>query len=280
MGRASECATVTLEHIEMVQVNGESFLSVYIHRGKNENEQHLHVVPHRNNFMLCWYFTFACNILVGGYEAKTDYIFPLMAELALKENEEDKVVSRVSGKFTALYKSVLSVIKNLREHSAANLDDQFLSKLDLVSDNLSSHCAKKLGINMANCGGVLASYICDRAGWVMNNVHTFFDYVVGIAGNDLSIAKVLSAWIGFDNRSIGGGGGLPPLNTGMDDARAKLFVQNLFYMVVDHNYFIPFPILSMLAVNILRFMPDIEHHASKSPFFRITRTTTLHRMYI
>ena len=62
--------------------------------------------------------------------AKTGYIFPLIAELALKKNEEEKVVSRVSAKFTALYKSVLSVIKNLREHSAANLDVQFLTKLD------------------------------------------------------------------------------------------------------------------------------------------------------
>ena len=58
-----------------------------------------------------------------------------------------------------------------------------IAKLKMLNTSLSSRCGKKLGVSLANsAAGLYASWICDRAGWCMKNVHTFFEYAAQLGG--------------------------------------------------------------------------------------------------
>ena len=98
---------------------------------------------------------------------------------------------------------------------------------------LSSHSAKHRGTNEASKSAALrTTWTCFRSGWVMESVHTIFNYLDANASNDRQVARVLSNWTQVNQMGRNDGGRPPSLEglrqTPGETAKGKAFGQALF----------------------------------------------------
>ncbi len=200
------------------------------------------------------------------------HVFPSYAKLlpsdfdpSTASSSKSSNASKVSGKYN-------KTLKRLYEKATkANVDED-------LTPRLSSHSQKKvcsimftqiveayrrLGmLNKMTTSTVLNPiWTCFRAGSVMRNVHTLFDYVTNQTVNDQQCAKLISDWSQSDVKGHISGG-VPPSFKCIDlPVREKMheFAANLFKHVLfsnDEATKLPLSVANLLAANLLRFWED------------------------
>jgi hypothetical protein len=224
---------------------------------------------HRDNFLLDWYFAFAYSFVMRHNNEKegNDCLFPGFYTEARKDSQSrqqnsSKVSSHASKSWSSIFQTVYSLSGELEDSATEILRKRGLPTVTPTKD-LSSHCGKKAAVNSANENAFLkTTWVCFRAGWKMNMVHTIFDYLTPNPMNDRQVGRHLSGWRTVD--ATGGiGGGHPPLLQAVFDSteeiphKSKIFV---FAAVLFHEYspdVLEECLKHILCATLLRYLDDL-----------------------
>ena len=122
---------------------------------------------------------------------------------------------------------------------------------------------RKLGINvLSDVSSLPFQVIVFRAGWMVKNLHSAFDYIFNSTQKDDSCAHVLAGWL-EKNENCYEGGFSPSFDAiKTEPERALHFLQVLFLHQSD---FMDSKVLKMLFASILRFYNDFEAILSLEP---------------
>ena len=108
-----------------------------------------------------------------------------------------QLVGRVS-EVAAVRRAATRLIQKYHSYEAAQEYGEHFSTTDdplglKQLKNLRSHCGKKHSVYMmGSVPGLSSVATCFRAGWIMRNVHTLFDFLASTTVNDVRSAKALS----------------------------------------------------------------------------------------
>ena len=142
-------------------------------------------------------------------------------------------------------------------------DVHIFKKNDKKRKKTSYSHGRKLGINvLSNVSSLPFQVIVFRAGWLVRNLHSAFDYIFNSFHKDDSCASALAGWLQNQDPNLFGGytPSFDAIKT--DKNKAILFVQTLFFHQKDH---MEESVLKMLFASILRFYLDFESLLSLEP---------------
>ena len=202
--------------------------------------------PHRDNFLLCYYFSLAYNFVMCGERiSHCGKLFPGFAnKVTFKDDQMD---SKVSGHFNKLIDAYWTI---MFDHFGKDDEDGVFCEFDDDSYTPAHFRASMANSTSKDCKGNIKctkrshslkrhavdklqehlpphSFV-NRCGFVMKNMHTMFDYFVNSSGQDEKAELTLGNWFHSYDGVIQGG--IPPSKNGIKTARAKLpaFINTLF----------------------------------------------------
>jgi hypothetical protein len=80
---------------------------------KTVTDQTLQIFPEKEEFMFCYYWSL-CYLLVMD-ETGSEYLFPGFAEKVVQTRTDDKIDSKVSALFTAVFNYMYAIANNYQE---------------------------------------------------------------------------------------------------------------------------------------------------------------------
>jgi len=259
-GRSSDVANSDLDDITAVEcVDRHSNETITVPRQglsrfKTDGDYDHFIFPHINNFLFDFLFSLAYVLIVDDIASNsTTKLFPRMASKLF--NKKNKVDARASTyvnnllddvwlqmshiveceypySLTLLIIPLLTVIivKAFKE-VGQQISERFSISLNNGKDrksHLKSHAFKRGAVQ------TLSEYLplnvfTDRCGWMMEYVHSFFDYGQVSKGQDCDSGKTLQGWHQQGDRN-GIIGGVPPTLDSVTTAKDKLqpFVMAMF----------------------------------------------------
>ena len=122
---------------------------------------------------------------------------------------------------------------------------------------------RKLSVNvLSNISSLPFHVIVFRAGWIVKNLHSAFDYIFNSAHKDESCAHALAGWLETLN-SVYQGGYTPSFEAiKTEPEKAEMFLKFLFLKQKD---FVSEEVLKLLLASILRFYQEFEELLSIEP---------------
>ena len=137
-----------------------------------------------------------------------------------------------------------------------NIDDKKRKKTSY------SH-GRKLAVNvLSNISSLPFHIIVFRAGWVVKNLHSAFDYIFNSAHKDSSCALVLSGWLETVD-SVYQGGFSPTFEAiKTEPEKAELFLKFLFIKQKD---FVDEKVLKLCLASVLRYYQEFEELVNLEP---------------
>lgn len=271
-GRGSEVAGAHAGNLSLMEVHeGENIYKTFclndLLRNKTTTVQNLAIFCHRDSVLLDWFFAAAASLATS---TESQPLFPQFFEQVKESGDEKKFDSQVSKKWESFYKTFFAladqVCKDFEDLAESNVTD-FLAKMN---PDLSSHCQKKHTLQkMAESPILNAVAACFRAGFMMKNVSTFFDYATTSSELDKRAAKVCSDWTLQDPFLNTVGGGRPPKVEDVTTASDKLelFVEELFR--AHQN--IGLEPKRLLAATLLRYYDDFIEVLEADPRGKFTK---------
>ena len=242
-GRGTETACIDNHNIEMKHVpnidptasmedTSNCVLVASVNRPKTHTDSdNMHLLPHRDGFMLCYAWSRAACLLLNEPDR---YTFPELRKAA--NLGSSKKTSAVPQRYKQeIERLIMTFMENTKEDSG---NDLFQQTMNLNSD-LTIHGLKVSGVNIAASSGNLDRQVGARAGWEMANMSTFHDYYESSVLDDLVVARSLSGWkCKCSDGEVGGG--FPPRFHGVKDLEEKVpmlmhFVQLLFFKYSDEE---------------------------------------------
>lgn len=224
-GRISESALVTFNDLHLHSVGEwegsetgpEKIFLVNLWRTKTSSQdKNVSIFPHRNHFLLDWYFVFAYSLVLRNSSQSKGCLFPSFYEEAKKDAEsrrdtEKQPRSKASGMWNRIFIKIMELSDAFDDVIAAILKSR--CGIPSVSPNkdLSSHSGKRRAVELADQHPLIkTTWLCFRAGWKMKMVHTIFDYLRASLSNDRQVGRQLSEWSTLDEHGRLGGG-RPPI---------------------------------------------------------------------
>ena len=208
VGRGSEVASIQVADLSTVHCNEFSsdfhVVNCFLKKDKQGTEQDLKIFPHRDSWHQDWYFSSIYHLLMGsGGNDGSPFIFPSFAQCASNVTESGRIESKVSSKFTEVFKEI--------QHALTEICGCF--PVCLLS---SHHCKKGGNYKMGEEPTVSGLAQIFRSGWIVRGLHSLFDYVMGTPVMMTAAGKVLANWTTKCGGEIIGGN--PP---NLDDIHTK-----------------------------------------------------------
>ena len=262
-GRGSEVAclkhdNLSLKNRQVWSDPDEKLWHAWLWRQKGRLVNELALVTHKNCILGNWGFALGYSMVMN--DNPNEYLFPHFAAkvgldhttptaLATEEADWKKRDSQVSQYFKDQIDSMVKEATSLNVHpnpwgSRDDIvghvtDDQgwsagfgWMRRKLSINPKLSSHSPKRHAVEVANSNPLLhTTWVCFRAGWMLKNLHTIFDYIRPTEANDIEVALVLSGW---KTPNLHGrmGGGRPPLLCAISEheqgSKVACFVGHLF----------------------------------------------------
>lgn len=233
-GRATEVARTEFKNLSMNQppefanMVDSKIIRQELWRTKTKSYSLLEVLVHKSCFLLCYYFALGYSMIlseeIGPFSV--GFIFPHLWEKIKKntgnsEARKKKARDGISGYVNDVLKklsetaSALSDMENALDEEDSDGAPSTVAVVAPSSLNfnpaISSHSQKRLAVNTANENYLLnITWICFRAGWLMQAVHTIFDYLGFSPKNDRQVARALAGWEVREQTSPCGHPGVPP----------------------------------------------------------------------
>ena len=135
-------------------------------------------------------------------------------------------------------------------------DVEVFTKNNVKRHKTSYSHGRKLGVNvLSNISSLPFHVIVFRAGWVVKNLHSAFDYIFNSQHKDDSCAHALAGWLqNSDNVFLGGfTPSFEAIKT--EHNKAMMFVQVLFF---NQRECVDEKLINLLFASILRFYQDFE----------------------
>ena len=209
-------------------------LSQIVTRFKTTTQNEHPVAPHRDNFLLCYFFSLAYNLVLNGTEiSETGRIFPDFASKVF--NKEKFVDSKVSGQINKVIDNLWEIMNRFfkvddettPQHFWDSLNHQFKDKSGKLHSKNRSHCLKRYAVALLQ-EHLSPHVIVRRCGFIADNIHSMFDYFMNSKRQDVECGLTLAGWFHKVNGVIQGG--ISPDITAIKTARHKvsLFVFALF----------------------------------------------------
>ena len=142
-------------------------------------------------------------------------------------------------------------------------DVQVFLKTDKKRKPTSYAHGRKLAVNvLSNISSLPFHVIVFRAGWIVKNLHSAFDYIFNSDHKDDSCAHVLAGWLEAMD-SVFQGGFTPCFDSiKTEPEKAKMFLNFLFLKQKDY---VNEEVLKLLLASILRFYQECEELLSVEP---------------
>jgi len=249
-GRGSEVSKIRTDGV-LTQEKSEllyryDVLVVELQRYKDGPWQTLPIYPHRDGLLEDFYFSLVHLIVVNG--CNHEYVLPLFSKAALHTKKSGESDSRVSNRWTTIFKRVR---------------DTFEILADEINEELGSHSNRRgADQSMVETPGLSGYAPIFRSGLKANNVHTIMDYIFGSEGLLHSAGKALSKWtMKIGETTIGG---QPPT---FDDIESDIDLLKKFTKVLfeddTQNRWKP-KVRELLAMTLLlrydQFCDILEQH--------------------
>ena len=140
-----------------------------------------------------------------------EYVFPDLLHLAHYDDDGDIATKSVS----EVYKKFIKMYTKIAAKYAVVLDQEFDTSLfENFDGHAGSHGCKKYSVKVLDDSPLIQpTWTVFRAGWVMRNAHTVFDYLFGNSLSDQRCARVLSGWSVPDHSGQVGGAVSPTLDS-------------------------------------------------------------------
>ena len=142
-------------------------------------------------------------------------------------------------------------------------DIQVFIKNDKKRKKTSHSHGRKLYVNaLSHISSLPFHVIVFRAGWIVKNLHSAFDYIFNSAHKDDSCNHALAGWLETMD-SVFQGGYTPTFESiKTEPEKAQMFLNFLFFKQKD---FVDEEVLKLLLASILRFYADFEELLSAEP---------------
>ena len=266
LGRATETACIRLSDMSLesppefgIDENRlKQILSVKLQRHKTANSdvQSIAIFPACSSLFQDFYFSLAYHFVMIDGIPSSAYLFP---EYASKANaDKERVQSKVPVFFGNMVDEITKSASNLFESVSSSSTTSTYAKLAEGINkgiNISSHSNRRFSVeSLTSFPGLPIPAISFRAGWMMKNVHTLFDYISPRDSDDRKVGRAAAGW------STGGDKvGVPPslLIAGIDAIKARSFVNNLFYAWEDREE-LTIELKFLFAGSIMRHLFDFE----------------------
>ena len=187
----------------------------------------------------------------------SEYIFPEWQSTVSFGKKGTK--STVSDKFRNTWSKIYRIAKEYCDNAKSSevIDNSIeLHGLKKMAPKRGAHCGKKYGIQTIGDSNLCPQDIIGRAGWVVKNFHTFFDYWVCTHESMVKSGRAIYDWPVDD-------GGIPPTMDSIKTSREKInpFVSNLLGRHVRVNEEVKY----MLVANGLRFYNNFREILANEP---------------
>lgn len=249
--------------------------------------------PHRDNFLLCYYFSLAYNFVMCSERIFcTGKLFPDFAKKVTFKNGQ--MESKVSGHFNNLIDAFWNIMfdhfgdddadsthEDEEFNCAAGTPAHFRTSManstmkdskGNIKSTKRSHSLKRHAVGKLQEHLPPHSFV-NRCGFVMKNMHTIFDYFVNSENQDEKAGLTLANWFHSYDGVIQGG--VPPSKNGIKTAQSKLpiFINLLFRTnKFGHSRFEQFAtpgtkshVFELLALTIIRHEHSFREHLLSDP---------------
>ena len=224
------------------------------------HQQDMSFYPHRDSMLQDMVFALGYHLVMNDDCGKEALFYPAFAsKLKNDKNELDTATARL---FQQYYDSITSIVKRYEDLME---DDEFGEHSFVAPAKYSGHTPKKCGVNK------LADFLhiqifVFRAGWMVKNMHSAFDYILNSKQKDRLCAKVLANWLvkmGDDYV-----GGIPPSGEAIFHKWEcyEKFVNELFSAEVHLDICFK----RMLTASILRWYEYFVSLVKEEPLRRFT----------
>jgi len=243
-------------------------------RHKISKRQDLKLFPHKTEMAFCPYFALALYLVVDD-DPHSVHLFHFFADRVF--NETGDVESKVAREWRKEFKDI--VLDQMEDYVTRFGDKSSCLKnasITSLNQSLTSHCGRKYTMNeLANMFSVMPHMICFRVGMLMNNIHSFFDYVTGSEKMDINVGKNISAWDDVLDGNVFGG--YPPVCSDIttEAEKVEVFVHNLY----GHQKQLDNDVKDILAATILRFYHEFTVLLSNQPDGKFSGDNIFHNQF-
>ena len=214
--------------------------------------------PHRDSMLQDMLFSLGYHLVLNEHSGGDEYFFP---DFAAKINNNKKELDTATGRlFQQYYESIMSIVDRYQDEMDP---DEFEEYVFLVPSKYSGHTPKKSSVNKLADNLNIQIFVF-RAGWMVKNMHTAFDYIVNTKKKDELCGKVIANWLmkmGDDYV-----GGVPPSGESIIHKKESYqpFVDELFasQSKLDGDF------KKMLTASILRWYEDLVSLVKEEPLGR------------
>ena len=202
-GRTCEAApilknTLGIVH-EITNTINVPVLVVPITRNKISGEPtSVRIYPHRDTMLFCFHFSLAYHFLMSkSVNWHSPYVFPdFQSKMVSDPQSTSEQMEINTAKYFNFFARKVEAIAN--EYQGCVV----LGEVNLDGDDDAQHCipskirghtAKKTAVNQLGDSLEIQTFVF-RAGWLVRNVHSAFDYIFNNKKKDRISGKVLAGW--------------------------------------------------------------------------------------
>ena len=202
-GRTCEAAPILKQSLNIINENCVStkvpVLTVPITRNKISGEPtSLRIYPHRDTILFCFHFSLAYHILMTkNINVQSPYVFPdFQSKMVVNEESTSEQMEINTAKhFNYFAKKAETLAKKYYDcfvMGENNMDVDEETQYCIPS-KIRGHTAKKTSVNQLADSLEIQTFVF-RAGWMVRNVHSAFDYIFNNKKKDRLSGKVLAGW--------------------------------------------------------------------------------------
>ena len=169
------------------------------------------VAPHRDNFMLCYLFSFAYDLVLNHADIhETQRVFPNFASKVFNKDRfvESKVSGHINKIIDSLWKIMTDFFKvddtNTPDHFRDSIRHTFYDKSGKMHSKNRSHCLKRYAVQLLQ-EHLSPHVFVQRCGFMAENVHSVFTYYFNSIKQEIDCALILAGWDIKVNGVIQGG---------------------------------------------------------------------------
>ena len=236
--RCSDIASHTISDLswEKTRTGLAEYFTIWqrVTRYKTTTDGHHPVVPHRDQFLLCYLFSLSYTFVVNGQEiAETGHIFPSFSTKIF--NKDSEVESKVSQHYNTTIDMIWRLMTEFFSDDDENIPSNFRESMQRVfidskgkkHSKVRSHGNKRFAVSTLQEHLSPHTFV-SRCGFAMKNLHSMFDYFFNSKNQELTCAHTIAGWTCRVNGQVQGG--IAPDITALKTARHKLpaFVKTLF----------------------------------------------------
>ena len=169
--------------------------------------------PHRDSMLQDLFFSLAYQMIMNETGEEL-YLYPQFADKInnLQTKDLDTATAKV---FRQYYESIEALGKRYDNLGDEDYGEHFIA----LPAKYSGHTPKKSGVNMLADHLNIQVFVF-RAGWMVKNVHSAFDYIFNSTKKDTTCAKVLAHWlVKVDDQYVGG---IPPSGDDISHKKKEL----------------------------------------------------------